>query len=322
LDLSIIIAAYNVEKYIEKCIVSCIQDVTDFSYDIVVVNDGSTDRTREILTELASRYPIVKIVDQQNSGLGAARNTGLQNAAGEYVWMIDGDDYLHENVIPLIINEAKSQNLDTLILNYAVVDEQYKLLPNHANVPTNINGIVTGADYYESNYSKSYTWLFVFKKELFIKNAIFFMERINMQDSEILPKLMARTSRLAYFDKICYYYVQQTNSFTNSASGEKRYKYFESIITVGNSLDAFLKTSDSEQIKSGIKKKLASLDQVIFNHLVFFKFESHWLQKIITLLSQSGFFPLRYNPSGKMKFVKLALNNFPILTKKVIDRIR
>jgi len=321
LKLSIIVAAYNVAEFIEKCIVSCLQDGGGAGYEIIVVNDGSTDNTAEILKQLETKHPLLKVVNQPNSGLGAARNTGLKHSSGEYIWFIDGDDYLHENVLSGIVNKITTQDLDVLILNYAVVDENYKVLDQHQN-KIDIDGIITGGAYYETHFSKSYTWMFVFKKAIFIGNGLAFKERINMQDSEILPKIMYHTKRLAYYDFVCYYYVQQANSFTNSANGAKRYKYFESIIAVGHSLQQFLHENDNPQIASGIEKKLQSLNHIIFNHLLYFKYDSQWLRKIIALLKANEFYPLKHQVSGKNKLLKAGLNHFPVFTKSIIDSVR
>ena len=84
MKFSIIVPVYNVEQYLEKCLDSLqVQDYTD--YEILCVNDGSTDHSREILTEWQSRFPKMKIIDRENGGLSAARNTGLQAATGDYV---------------------------------------------------------------------------------------------------------------------------------------------------------------------------------------------------------------------------------------------
>lgn len=324
MNLSIVIAAYNVENYIEKCILSCIQDSGAFEYDIIVVDDGSNDQTPEILTKLQNEHSIVKVVTQKNSGLGAARNTGLQHSNADYVWFIDGDDALHEDVVLKIITETLNKKLDTLILNYAAVNEQFEILQNHGNRPENVSGIFSGGDYYEHNYSKSYTWLFVFKRKLFTENAIYFKERINMQDSEILPKLMFHANRISFFDEVCYYYMQQPGSFTNSKNAEKRYKYFESIIAVRDSLEGFLASDGykNSQIASGIRMKLQSLHHIVYNHLVFTRYEEKWLEKIIVLLRNNRFFPLQYGQSAKTKLVAMALNAAPVFTKKIIDGMR
>ena len=89
-DLSIIVPVYNTGKFLEKCLMSCIQqDIPLDRYEIVCVNDGSTDDSLLLLNGIKDRYENVKVISQKNGGLSAARNTGLENAVGKYVWFVD-----------------------------------------------------------------------------------------------------------------------------------------------------------------------------------------------------------------------------------------
>jgi glycosyltransferase involved in cell wall biosynthesis len=119
--LSIIIAAYNVEKFIEKCIYSCVHQNFDKSlYEIVVVNDGSKDNTTKILNKLETKIENLHTIYQENSGLGASRNIGLKNALGDYVWFIDGDDYIENNCLEAMLKLLTEEQSDVLVLNYTV----------------------------------------------------------------------------------------------------------------------------------------------------------------------------------------------------------
>lgn len=93
--ISLILPAYNVEKYIETCVQSCEQqDLSKESYELVIVNDGSTDDTPEIIRTLSVTYSNIKVVSQQNQGLSMARNNGFKEATGKYIWFIDSDDII------------------------------------------------------------------------------------------------------------------------------------------------------------------------------------------------------------------------------------
>ena len=98
MKLSIIIPMYNVEPYIEKCLLSCLnQNIPHADYEIIVVNDGSPDGSLGIARRIASTVDNMLIVSQENGGLSAARNKGLSYAKGEYVWFVDSDDWIEEN---------------------------------------------------------------------------------------------------------------------------------------------------------------------------------------------------------------------------------
>ena len=114
--LSIVVPAYNVERELEKCIESCLkQDIPQESYEIIIVNDGATDNTLQVATDIAAKYECVSIVNQKNMGLSGARNTGLKYAKGKYVWFIDSDDYIKPNVLGNMIRQADDNNLDCLL---------------------------------------------------------------------------------------------------------------------------------------------------------------------------------------------------------------
>ena len=92
--LSVIIPVYNVEEYVLRCLKSIIDIENHGDTEIIVVNDGSRDGSMALVSDFASSHPIITIVNQENRGLGAARNTGLKHAQGEYVYFLDSDDYI------------------------------------------------------------------------------------------------------------------------------------------------------------------------------------------------------------------------------------
>lgn len=325
MKLSILIAAYNVAPFIEKCVLSCEkQDLEKHLYEIIVVNDGSTDDSLNLLEKLKTEVSNLVIISQKNSGLGAARNIALKHAKGEYVWFIDGDDYIGEHILKKILNEINSKQLDILVLDYAIVNENYEVTKKNANNITELKGVCSGSDFYIDNHEKSYTVLYVFKKRLFDLNRLLFQERINMQDSEILPKLLFYTNRISFLKLVSYYYVQQPNSFTNSIDGAKRYAYFLSIIVVRNSLIDFQEKIKYIQpdLAFGIDKKLEGLQHILYNHLLFFSYENEWLVKIIKLLKENKLYPLQYKAKGKMQILKIGLNSYPVVTKWFVDKIQ
>jgi glycosyltransferase involved in cell wall biosynthesis len=325
MKLSIIIAAFNVEAFIKKCIKSCVyQTLAKSEYEIIIVDDGSTDSTLEIVNQLSKSIGNLRVFTQPNSGLGASRNTGLKHSTGDYIWFIDGDDYIDENCIEDFIQIIGKKNLDVLVLNYTPVDSDYKALTKSVSPIYNGQPVISGSSFYNSNYSISYTPLFVFKRNLFTDYDILFKERINMQDSEILPKLMINTNRLSFFGKNAYYYVQHPNSFTNTTDGEKRLKYFQSMIEVHQSLNNFrhkIITKD-ETLAKTIKLKLDAVHVNVLVHLIYFVYKDERLKEIIELLTANEFYPLKAKVKGKMMWFKLGINFNPILAKNMIDLLR
>lgn len=325
MKISLIIAAYNVDKFIEKCILSCLDQNLDNSlYEIIIIDDGSKDLTLSVLQQLNTIYKNLVIITQENSGLGAVRNRGIEQARGELLWFIDGDDYIESNILNTILLLFQSSKLDALALNYNTVNAKYNTITSLANNIVLENAVVTGSNFYKDNYEKSYSCFFVFKKSLFKDSNVRFKERINMQDSEILPKILIKVERLSFINETCYYYVQHPDSFTNSTNGQKRFKYFESIIEVKKSLTLFsneLKENDPE-MQIGLQYKIEGLKKIIFIHLVYFNYNKEWLIKIITLLKENELYPVNAKVYGKLKFIKMCINNYPITTKWFFDKIQ
>lgn len=320
--LSVIIAAYNVEAFIEKCILSCYDKDLSSQIEILVVDDGSSDQTLQKILGLKVEVQNLTVIQQKNQGLGASRNIGIQNAKGKYIWMIDGDDYIEPGCLKVIL-ENIGQDLDMYCVNYNVSDEDgkvlYKAYPDHY-----IDSILSGSAYYVLNFEKNYTWQYIFRKELFLENNIVFKERINMQDSEILPKILLHVRSVKYFGLVGYNYVQYQNSFTNTQDAGKRYRYFQSIIEVRDSLEKFGQTvrTQNPELYLGIQKKIESLSQVVFNHLVFYKYKKGDFIKNIELLKKADLFPIEASAKGKMRLVKLALNNLPSFTNYVLNFVK
>lgn len=317
--LTIIIAAYNVEAFLERCVRSCDAIRSRELVEILIVDDGSTDATPKIAARLQAQLPNLKVIRQQNRGLGASRNVGIQNAKGKYMWMIDGDDYLEPGALDVVL-EQMTENLDVYCVNYNVADAGEKVLykgyPEHY-----IGEVLTGAAYYDLNYEKNYTWQYIFRKDLFVENRLGFKERINMQDSEILPQVMLYAKSVKYLDLVGYNYVQYAHSFTNTHDPQKRYDYFRSIIEVRDSLQRFGPRVQAQHplLYSGIQKKLGALDQVVLSHLVFYRYKSSDFRKNLALLKRAGFYPLKANVRGRMKIVKYGINIFPRITNAILS---
>ncbi|MCS2893476.1 glycosyltransferase [Parabacteroides faecis] len=123
MKLSIVISAYNLEYFIDNCLLSCLSQDLELNknYEIIVVNDGSKDQT---LSHLKAYGEKIRVISQENAGVSVARNNGLQHAKGEYVWFIDGDDYIEENCLNSILEILERNKLDILTVDYCEVAEK------------------------------------------------------------------------------------------------------------------------------------------------------------------------------------------------------
>ena len=114
--VSIVVAVYNVEKYVSKCIESILkQTFTDF--ELLLVNDGSKDSSLSILKEYALKDSRIDIIDKPNGGLSDARNTGMRKAQGKYIYFVDGDDFIEETLVEKCVNKLEETDSDMVMFD-------------------------------------------------------------------------------------------------------------------------------------------------------------------------------------------------------------
>lgn len=128
IDLSIIIPVYNAENFLRKCMDSIVNQKTKYHYEVIAVNDGSVDKSLEILKEYEEKYEVVKIISQENGGISSARNTGINHARGKYIGLIDNDDFVVDQYVEILLDRAYMSNADIVKcnhVNFSGVDRKY-----------------------------------------------------------------------------------------------------------------------------------------------------------------------------------------------------
>lgn len=122
-DVSVIVPAYNVEAFIEECLTSLAEQHSSYSFEIVVVNDGSTDRTPDIVNRVASQYSNVQVINQRNKGFSGARNTGIDNAKGKSIMFVDSDDKVAPGHIESFASALFNSDYDFVTGGYTKINE-------------------------------------------------------------------------------------------------------------------------------------------------------------------------------------------------------
>lgn len=217
LKLSIIIPIYNVEKYIRKCIESCLmQNVSSDEYELILVNDGSPDNSLTIAKEVASEATNITIISKENGGLSSARNTGLEKAKGEYVWFLDSDDRIELNCLRDIFDRLN--NIEVLILDtyFAYEDKPTLKAPIHK---LKVDAEYSGFDAYFSGYHYPYSGapFYVFQRTFLLNNHLDFEEGILFEDLLFITKIFVTANRCQYYNNPVYYYLMRPGSIVNSS---------------------------------------------------------------------------------------------------------
>ena len=183
--LSIIIPMYNAEKYIGICLDSILgSNLLKEEYEIVIVNDGSQDKSPEIAQNYAAKYSNVTYLTQENQGQSTARNYGIKTCQGEYVWCVDADDKLISEQLPKITEALDEyKNLDILAVQLQNVTEEGKYLDIECTQPlVEHNRIISGVEAVISGYIPSSICALIARRELFVENDVFFVKGITHQD--------------------------------------------------------------------------------------------------------------------------------------------
>lgn len=225
--LSIVIPVYNVEKYISKCLDSVIDERYETEYEIIVVNDGSPDRSPEIVQSYISRYPaLIRMISTENFGLGHARNVGIENARAEYIFFIDSDDYLPENAVAEFLDMIKSGD-DMYIFDASFVRDDESEIKYVRGCAREEN--ISLETYPELLLELPNVWNKIYRRSLFSDNAVRFPDRAWFEDLRTVLKLYAFTDKIEYVPKCLYKYVQHANTITRSKKPDRNVEMIDAV---------------------------------------------------------------------------------------------
>lgn len=222
MHLSVIIPVYNGESFINRCLSSIFHQMNfNFTFEVIAINDGSKDNSLVILNELKKSYVNLIIYDQNNGGAGSARNVGISNAKGNFIWFIDADDYIQPNAFSIIQNYIlkEESNSTTLGFNYYKVSETSIVYPDkdsdHKDVE-NFNGL----EYVKARSKKPYyLWVMIYNKKFIDKHSLRFIEGIkNLEDLEFSLKYFSYCKDVLYINQRLYNYFENTTSTSRNIS--------------------------------------------------------------------------------------------------------
>lgn len=200
--LSIIIPNYNSSQTIKRCLDSIwAQGLPEDDFEVICVDDCSTDNTLEVLKEEQKSHPMLRIFkNPENLRAGGARNKGVREAKGEYIVFIDSDDYFFENNLKMACDYQKQKRLDILMMDYNRVTRHRKD-PSITLKFKNTN-ILNGADFIKINTCPWGPCKFIFKKDLMTTNELFFVEKVSCEDVDWCIKLVLNALTIQYLPRI------------------------------------------------------------------------------------------------------------------------
>lgn len=221
MTLTIVLPVYNVEKYLSKCIDSIIEQTYD-DFELIIINDGSTDNSLIIAEEYARNDTRIRIISQENSGLSAARNKGIAVANGDYISFVDSDDTIDLGMYERMMYEIFNNQSDVVVCGHRVLSENREIISEVKHG----NHILTGCEatkmILDDSILPSFAWGKVYKRTLF-SNILFPCGRI-YEDIATTYKLFDIAEKVIIIDEAFYNYFRRTNSICLSPGVEREYK--------------------------------------------------------------------------------------------------
>ncbi|MDR1698369.1 MAG: glycosyltransferase [Prevotellaceae bacterium] len=257
---SIIIPVYNVEKYLEQCLNSVLnQTFTD--YEVICVNDGSTDESLTILRRYEKRYQHLKVIDTKNGGTASARNIGLENATGEYIWFVDSDDWVEKNSLQIFDAQLRNKQLDVLCFNGKLIYEEDKRTEFDEIQQENFT---SGWEYYNKYAIQGQKFHFVcvvlrvFRREFLMGHNLFFDKNVSFEDNLWIPQVFYYAKNVEVIADYLYFYLIREGSKMATFS---RQRAFDTII-VANKLAEFFIPKNID--KSVVYREIAGMYFSVF----------------------------------------------------------
>lgn len=322
MKLSFIIPLYNAEAYIGKCLDSILDsDLDRREYEIIVIDDGSKDNGQAVVRQYAQKYDNIKLLVQENQGQSVARNYGIREAKGEYIWFIDSDDKMSPEIGDAYKRLVEYNEVDICGVHLVQVSEADEFLEERNTQPTVKHyEIMTGRDAIISGYNPSSVCALITKRSLFERFNLKFVPGLTHQDVELSYKMMAYAEKVVFTDIKPYIYILHPGSTSKAINPVKKIKYISDDVAIAKS---FMNLSDTFR---GVDDKLASViknrSQNVLFGLVYslYKNKKTWKpmginEAVIKKMKDEGVYPLSGHLDSWKKTILSRFLNFEFIIK-------
>ena len=258
--ITIIVPVYNVEKYLKECLDSLVSQTID-NIEVICINDGSTDNSKEILEDYQNRYSFVKVINhEKNKGLSAARNTGIKNATGEYILFVDSDDFILHEACEKLYKYAKKTDSDVVFYNLTFLNDYENGFIRNEQIKNDYPGVYRGIElftmYYEDNCAKVESVRQFLRRTFVINNNLFFYEGIIHEDMLYYFNTCKNAGRASDLNESLYVYRQRGNSINWSQKEKSSKGYMCCIQNIYAQwiLDDIFSDAENEAVKKYIER--------------------------------------------------------------------
>lgn len=312
--LSIIIPVYNVEKYIGRCIESCLkQDLPRDEYELLIVNDGSQDGSMDVVIKFVSQHNNIRIIEQENAGLSAARNTGIKEAKGEYLWFVDSDDDIKADILKQLVYKAYSKRLDVLCFGINVIKENETCV--YSIYAEKEDFVYDGVNYISKVIMPASACVALYRRKFLLDNDLCFKVGVVHEDQEFTPRVYCMAKRISYINVPAYNYWVRNGSIMTSP--EKRAKKAKDLLLICDSLYRFTK----EHIEEGTPAYNTMIGKINF---AFSQSLRNYTKGVSTIAEyrEKPYYPLDISVEGERRVRwKYRLINFSIPLYLLVHRM-
>lgn len=222
---SVIVPVYNVEAYLEKCVQSILRQ-TEQDFELLLVDDGSTDSSGQLCEELAKKDSRIRVIHQENQGLGGARNTGIQEAKGDWLLLVDSDDWIEPQILEKALEAGLREEADMVMFPFRSVDEEGReLAVFRENVP--LDRALSLKERKDILLTAPVAWNKLYRTAFFRETGLAYPSRVWYEDIRTTPKLMALARRMVFLGDIGYNYLQRQGSIMNSGKVARNVEIIE-----------------------------------------------------------------------------------------------
>lgn len=300
MKLSYIVTVYNTENMIARCMNSLFdQNLETDEYEILLVDNGSTDNSGSVCDEYAAKYKNVRVLHLENLGAGASRNSGIKAAKGEYIWYIDSDDLIEPNVTRTLLYKAIDQKLDVISFDpqLAWEDENLNVIRTEPFIITNKSGkeVMNGEEYSLNVGMPSAQWCSLYRRQFLLDNNLWFIEKITYEDQEYTPRAYYLAKRASHVNVIVYNYIQRPGSITKCIDNKERRA--NDYLTVCDSLYKFV---NNNNLKRGTPIYAYMMGKISFDFTQALRFCKP-KDAMLKSFAEKEYYPLYIDKSYSMK---------------------
>ncbi len=292
-QLSIILPIYNVEPYVEEALDSIVQQQVwhDGGCELIVVNDGSTDGSADIVQRFKEQYPQIIYIEQENGGLGAARNRGLEEAQGQYILFVDSDDSLYPDALAEVLALALSEEPEILtFLTFSYFESGKSKRYNPTLPPPQPH---TGIEVMGGYNIWGGVWSYLFSRSFLQQHHLRMPVGIYHEDELFLTQAFYAAQRVMGCEIPLYRYRVRSNTIMTTASSEHGTRRVSDIMYV---IEAIVQLChdhrDEEGVEAAFTHKLAYLSVEVLRVLIRYRCQQLLITTTMTRLHTLGLYPL------------------------------